>query len=190
MEKVLLISGSPRVNGNTMQILHQCADILKAMSLGTEIISLSGKYIRSCLACRKCIGTGVCVLDDGVNEIADKIRLSRGLIVGAPVYFGTARGEIMSLLQRIGNLSYNSDRFLSWKVGGPLAIARRGGATATIQEMLMFFFINEMIVPGSTYWNLLFGKEPGEAMKDLEGVHTIERFAENIGKLIIKITDN
>ncbi len=93
----------------------------------------------------------------------------------------------MNLLQRIGMLSYNGDKFLSWKVGGPIAINRRGGATATIQEMLMFFLINEMIVPGSTYWNMLFGKLPGEALEDEEGVRTAERFAENVAKLIQKI---
>ncbi len=187
MSKVVLISGSPKKDGNTAQSLQKCAVKLEEEGLETEIISLAGKPIRSCIACNKCIGNGVCAIDDGFNEIADKVRDAAGLIVGAPVYFGTARGDMMSLLQRLGRVSYSNDRFLSWKVGGPLAVARRGGATATIQEMLMFFFINEMIVPGSTYWNMLFGKGPGDAMHDEEGVRTIERFAENVGKLIHKL---
>jgi multimeric flavodoxin WrbA len=187
MAKVVLISGSPKKEGNTVQSLRKCAEKLEEAGLDTEIVSLAGKPIRSCIACDKCRGTGVCAIDDGFNEIADKVREAHGLIVGAPVYFGTARGDMMSLLQRLGKVSYSNDRFLSWKVGGPLAVARRGGATATIQEMLMFFFINEMIVPGSTYWNMLFGKNPGDAVKDEEGVRTIERFAENVAKLIQKL---
>lgn len=187
MEKVLLISGSPKKEGNTMRVMEKCAAVLTELGLETEIISLAGKKMEACIACTKCVGNGVCVLDDGLNEIADKVRAAKGFIIGSPVYFGTARGDLMNLLQRVGMLSYNNDKFLSWKVGGPIAINRRGGATATIQEMLMFFFINEMIVPGSTYWNILFGKKPGEAMEDEEGVRTAERFAENVGKLIKKL---
>ena len=128
-----------------------------------------------------------CKIEDGLNEIIDKIRESKGFIVGTPVYFGTARGDLMAALQRIGYVSMNSDKFLSWKVGGPIAVARRGGQTSTIQELLMFYLINDMIVPGSTYWNMVFGREKGEAMNDEEGIQTIKRFGENVGKLIKKI---
>lgn len=187
MEKVLLISGSPKKEGNTARILAKCAETIRDAGLEAEVISLAGKKIDACIACTKCVGSGVCALDDGLNEIADKVREAKGFIIGSPVYFGTARGDLMNLLQRVGMLSYNNDKFLSWKVGGPIAINRRGGSTATIQEMLMFFFINEMIVPGSTYWNILFGKKPGEAMDDEEGVRTAVRFAENVAKLIRKL---
>lgn len=187
MEKVLLISGSPKKEGNTAKVLERCASVIKDVGLEAELISLAATKIEACIACRSCVGKGVCVLDDGLNQIADKIRHAKGLIIGSPVYFGTARGDLMNLLQRVGMLSYNNDKFLSWKVGGPIAVNRRGGATATIQEMLMFFFINEMIVPGSTYWNILFGKAPGEALTDEEGMRTAERFAENVAKLILKI---
>ena len=189
MEKVLLISGSPRQEGNTMQILRRCAQKIESCGLESEILSLAGRNIEACTACRKCQGTGVCVLKDDVNQIADKVRQAKGFIIGSPVYFGTARGDLMNLLQRIGRLSGASDKFLSWKVGGPIAINRRGGATATIQEMLMFFFINEMIVPGSTYWNIVFGGAAGDAVKDEEGVRTAERFAENVAALIQKISN-
>jgi multimeric flavodoxin WrbA len=187
MEKVLLISGSPKKTGNTMQAMQVCADKLEELGLETEIVTLSGLSISACIACGKCSHTGACIQDDGLNEIIDKVRYARGLIIGAPVYFGTARGDLMNLLQRLGMVSYNGDRFLSWKVGGPIAVNRRGGATSTIQEMLMFFFINDMIVPGSNYWNILFGKKPGEVMQDEEGIRTLERFAENVGNLILKI---
>lgn len=187
MEKVVLLSGSPRSQGNTMRILQECARVIESQGLRTEIISLSGKRIQSCIACGKCAVNKRCTLDDGLNEIIDKIREARGLIIGAPVYFGTARGELMSALQRIGMVSYSSDRFLSWKVGGPIAVARRGGHTATLQEMLMFFFINDMIVPGSNYWNMVFGRNPGEAEQDAEGMATVRRFAENVASLIKKL---
>jgi multimeric flavodoxin WrbA len=186
-EKVLLISGSPRREGNTSQVLGKCAARLEELGLATEVISLAGRQVLACVACYKCLGSGICSLDDGLNEIADKIRAARGLIVGSPVYFGTARGDLLNLLQRIGMLSYNNDRFLSWKVGGPVAVNRRGGATSVIQELLMFFFINEMIVPGSTYWNILYGKKPGEAVQDGEGMATLLRFAENVGNLILRL---
>lgn len=189
MEKVLLISGSPKKEGNTARVLERCAEKIRAAGLEAELLSLAGKRIEACIACRACVGNGVCVLDDELNEIADKVRNAKGFIIGSPVYFGTARGDLMNLLQRLGMLSYNNDKFLSWKVGGPIAINRRGGATATIQEMLMFYFINEMIVPGSTYWNILFGKAPGEALDDEEGMRTAERFAENVAELILKIKD-
>lgn len=115
--------------------------------------------IRSYIACGKCSEIYECALNDGVNEIIEKIKGSGGFIVGSPVYFGTARGDLMSALQRIGMVSRSSGNFLSWEVGGPIAVARRGGHTATLQEMLMFFFINDMIVPGSTYWNMVFGHQ-------------------------------
>ena len=94
----------------------------------------------------------------------------------------------MSALQRIGMVSFGGDRFLSWKVGGPIAIARRGGLSASYQEMLMFYFINEMIVPGSTYWNIVFGKNPGEALEDAEGMETVKRFSTNVAKLVKKLS--
>ncbi|OPY47618.1 MAG: Iron-sulfur flavoprotein [Methanoregulaceae archaeon PtaU1.Bin222] len=127
------------------------------------------------------------MLDDGLAGIIDRIRDAEGFIVASPVYFGTARGDVMAALQRIGMVSMSTSRFLSWKVGGPIAVARRGGHTAAIQEMLMFFFINNMIVPGSTYWNMLFGKEPGEVWKDVEGITTVRLFSENVARLIRKI---
>lgn len=188
MAKVVLLSGSPKKNGNTMQIMTECEKIIQENGLETELISLAGKKIDACIACRKCTELKKCVLDDGLNEILQKVKEAEGFIIGAPVYFGTARGDLMNAIQRIGMVSYGTDRFLSWKVGGPIAVARRGGLSTTYQEMLMFYFINEMIVPGSTYWNIVFGKEPGEALNDKEGIETVKRFAGNVAKLIKKIS--
>jgi multimeric flavodoxin WrbA len=118
----------------------------------------------------------------------EMLRHADEFIVGSPEYFGTARGDVMAALQRIGMVSMASDRFLSWKMGGPIAVARRGGHTVTLQEMLMFFFINEMIVPGSNYWNMVFGREVGEVWQDQEGIGTIRLFARIIARLIDKIS--
>jgi multimeric flavodoxin WrbA len=188
MEKVLFICASPRKEGNTAQVLSECAKVIENQGLETETIYLRGKSIESCRACGKCAKIHRCQINDDLNEIIDKIRDSKGFIVGTPVYFGTARGDLMAALQRIGYVSMNTDRFLSWKVGGPIAVARRGGQTSTIQELLMFYLINEMIVPGSTYWNMVFGREKGEAVNDEEGMRTIRRFGKNVAALIGKIT--
>jgi multimeric flavodoxin WrbA len=188
MEKVLFICASPRKEGNTAQVLAECAKVIENQGLETETIYLRGKSIESCRACGKCAKIHRCQIDDDLNDIIDKIRDSKGFIVGTPVYFGTARGDLMAALQRIGYVSMNTNRFLSWKVGGPIAVARRGGQTSTIQELLMFYLINEMIVPGSTYWNMVFGREKGEAVNDEEGMGTIRRFGENVAALIGKIT--
>ncbi|HOI39098.1 MAG TPA: flavodoxin family protein [Methanobacterium sp.] len=187
MNKVLILCASPRKESNTMRVLEECAETIRKNGIKTEIISLRQMKIRSCIACGKCSEIHECALNDGVNDIIEKIKEADGFIVGSPVYFGTARGDLMSALQRIGMVSRSSGDFLSWKVGGPIAVARRGGHTATIQEMLMFFFINDMIVPGSTYWNMVFGHQPGQVEEDKEGMETIRRFGYNIAKLIKKI---
>jgi len=184
MKKVLLLSGSPHKDGNTMQLLKDCARVIEDNGVKAELLSLAGKKVAACIACGKCEGAGKCSQDDVVNELVKKIRDSRGFIVGSPVYFGTPRGDLMNLLQRIGMVSKSNGRFLSRKVGGPVAVARRGGHTVSIQEMLMFYLINDMIVPGSDYWNMAFGRMPGEVLSDKEGLETVERFAENVAWLV------
>jgi multimeric flavodoxin WrbA len=187
MAKVLLISGSPKADGNTAQLMNECARVIREQGVEAEVVSFSDKKIESCTACGKCSETGECSLEDGLNDIIKRVRASQGFIVGSPVYFGTARGDVMAALQRIGYVSMNSDKFLSGKVGGAVAVARRGGQTFTLQEMLMFFLINDMIVPGSTYWNMVFGRLPGEVWQDKEGVETVRHFAANVANLVKKL---
>jgi len=187
MAKVLLISGSPKSDGNTAQLMNECARLIREQGVEAEVISFAEMKIESCTACGKCSESKQCSLDDGLNDIIEKLRASQGFIVGSPVYFGTARGDVMAALQRIGYVSMKSDRFLSGMVGGPIAVARRGGQTSTLQEMLMFFLINDMIVPGSTYWNMAFGRLPGEVWQDKEGIETARHFALNVAKLVKKL---
>jgi multimeric flavodoxin WrbA len=185
--KVVLISGSPKPSGNTVQLMRECMKVIEEHGVETELISFAGMKVESCIACGKCAKLGECGLDDGLNEIIAKIRAAEGLIVGTPVYFGTARGDVMCALQRIGYVSRNTDKFLTGKVGGPVAVARRGGQTLTLQEMQMFFLINDMVIPGSSYWNMVFGRTPGEALNDEEGVQTIRHFAANVAELVKKL---
>lgn len=189
MSKVILLNASPRANSNTKIVLEECAKEIEKEGVETEIISLRGKKIQSCIACGKCSQTGNCVLPDGLDEIIEKIRQADGFIPAAPVYFGTARGDIMAALQRIGKVSRGGDKFLDWMVGGPIAVARRGGVTLTLQEMSMFFTINNMIVAGSTYWNMVIAGAEGTALEDEEGIETIRLFGRNVANIIKKVRD-
>ena len=189
MSKVILLNASPRANSNTKIVLEQCALEIEKEGVETEIISLRGMKVLSCIACGKCAEKGNCVLPDGLDEIIEKIRHADGFIPAAPVYFGTARGDIMSALQRIGKVSRGGDKFLDWMVGGPIAVARRGGVTLTLQEMSMFFTINNMILAGSTYWNMVIAGPEGTALEDEEGIDTIRLFAANVAKIIKKVRD-
>jgi multimeric flavodoxin WrbA len=179
MSKVILLSGSPNAEGNTMQILRECAKTIEANGVETELISLAGMKLHDAMDFR----SG----DDGFDAVIEKIKGAQGLIVGGPVYWGTVRAQLMTALQRIAMASMQQGNFLSRMVGGPVAVARRGGSTAAIQEMLMFYLANDMIVPGSTYWNIVFGQVPGQALEDAEGMDTIRRFGENTAFLVQKI---
>ncbi len=179
MSKVILLSGSPNAEGNTMQILRECAKTIKANGVETELISLAGMKLHDAMDFQ----SG----DDGFDAVIEKIKGAQGLIVGGPVYWGTVRAQLMTALQRIAMASMQQGNFLSRMVGGPVAVARRGGSTAAIQEMLMFYLANDMIVPGSTYWNIVFGQAPGQALEDEEGMDTIRRFGENTAFLVQKI---
>ena len=189
MPKVILLNGSPRKDSNTLDVLEVCAKEIEKNGVEAEIISLRGMKIQSCVACLSCSETGNCALDDGLAEIIDKIRDADGFIPAAPVYFGTARGDIMSALQRIGKVSRGGDKFLNWMVGGPIAVARRGGQTLTLQEMTMFFPINGMIIAGSSYWNMVTAGPEGTALEDEEGIETVRLFGTNVAKLIKKIKE-
>lgn len=188
MEKVVLLSGSPRVKSNCELVLNECKKVIEAEGLEAKIITLRGKNIRSCVACELCKDLKRCVFDDdGVNDIINELKTAKGFIVASPVYFGTARGDLMSALQRIGYVARKQENFLSWMVGGPIAVGRRGGLMTSYSEMLMFYFINDMIVPGSRYWNIVFGRGEGEVLNDEEGLETVRQFSENVSKLIKKI---
>ena len=164
MADVVLISGSPRANGNTEYLLNVCKEAIESAGLTAKVLTLRGKPIQSCIACGQCGKLGKCALNDGLNEMLPEIREAR-----------------------VGMVSRANGGWMSGKVGGPVVVARRGGQTATLQEMLMMYFICGMTVPGSTYWNIAFGQAPGTVAEDEEGVATMRTFAENVAFLIQKI---
>ncbi len=187
MADVILISGSPRAGGNTEYALNVCKTELESHGLTAEIISLRGKEIKGCIACGQCSKLGKCSVKDDLNDLLPKIKEAKGFIVGAPVYFGTARGDVMNMLQRVSMVARANGNWLEGKIGGPVVVARRGGLTSTLQEMLMSYFISGITVCGSDYWNIAFGKDKGDVLNDAEGIQTLETFSENVAELIKKV---
>ena len=179
--KVLLINGSPKANGNTALALKEMAEIFAQEGIEAEIIQVGNKDIRGCIACGSCGKTGKCVFDDMVNEIAPKFEAADGLVIGSPVYYAGANATLMALLQRL----FYSTRFdKTMKVGASIAIARRGGCSATYDEMNKFFGISGMPIASSQYWNSVHGGAPGQAAEDLEGMQTMRTLARNMAFLM------
>lgn len=185
--KVVGIVGSPRVGGNTELLVREALKVLSEEGIETELIPLAGKRIEGCNACLGCSQTGKCVIDDDMESIKQKMLAAEGIIVGSPVYYSGATPETMALLHRAGYSSRALGRPFERKVGGPIAVARRAGQNFALAEMMYFFLITGMIVPGSTYWNMAFGREKGEVMQDEEGLRTIRNFAANVAWLLKKI---
>ena len=182
--KVLMINGSPRPNGNTSLALREMETIFKAEGIETEIIQVGNKAIRGCVACGKCAEKGKCVFDDAVNEVAPKFEACDGLVVGSPVYYASANATLVALLTR---LFYSTPFDKTMKVGAAVAVARRGGLSATFDELNKFFTISGMPVASSQYWNSIHGREPGQAAQDGEGLQTMRVLARNMTFLMKSI---
>ena len=182
--KVLLINGSPHVDGVIALALKELSDTLNRCDIETEIIHVGNKNIRGCIACRSCKKTGKCVFDDCVNEIAFKLKDADGLVVGAPVYYGSANSTVVSLLTR---LFYSINYDLSMKVGASVVSARRSGCTATFDELNKFFTISGMPIVSSTYWNNIHGNNKEDGMQDLEGLQVMRNLGKNMAFLIKSI---
>lgn len=182
--KILMINGSPRANGNTATALAEMEKVFKKNGFETEIVQVGGRVIRGCIACNHCISTGVCVYDDIVNELAKKLEVSDGLVIGSPVYYSSANGTLISLLDR---LFYCTPYDKAMKVGAAVAVARRGGCSATFDELNKYFAIAGMPIATSYYWNSVHGGRPGEALEDEEGLQTMRSLAENMTFLVNSI---
>ena len=182
--KVLIINGSPRINGNTTVALNEMDKVFKENGIETEIIQIGNKDIRGCIACGNCAKTGKCVFDDLVNEVAPKFEEADGLVIASPVYYASANGTLISFLDR---LFYSSHFDKTMKVGASVAVARRGGLSATYDELNKYFTISNMPVASSTYWNSVHGRLPGEASQDEEGLQTMRTLANNMSFLMKSI---
>ena len=175
--KVLLINGSPRTDGNTSIALNEMIKIFSDEGIDTEVVQIGNKDIRGCIACGSCAKNGKCVFNDIVNELAPKFEEAEGLVVGSPVYFASANATLIACLDR---LFYSTGFEKTMKVGASVAVARRGGCSATFDELNKYFTISGMPVASSQYWNSVHGREKGQANLDLEGLQTMRTLARNM----------
>lgn len=188
MVEVIGIVGSPRKGGNTEILVDQALKAAEEEGAETELITLSDKEIKPCDGCNGCWKTKECHIKDDLIPIFEKILKADGLILASPVYFGSATPNIKALIDRVGYVGTARGRLLENKVGGPLVVARRAGQNFTFAQLSYFFFITGMIMPGSTYWNIAFGREKGEVSKDEEGIRTVRNFGKKIVWLIKKLS--
>ena len=182
--KVLILNGSPRVNGNTTLAVDEMVKVFEEEGIETEVVRVGNQAVRGCIACGKCAELGKCVFDDVVNEIAPKFEEADGLVVATPVYYASANATTIAVLDR---LFYSAPFDKSFKVGAGVAVARRCGTSATFDELNKYFTISNMVVAGSQYWNNVFGRAEGDAAGDAEGLQTVRVLARNMSFLMKSI---
>ena len=183
--KVLMINCSPRPNGNTAMALTEMEKIFAQDGIETETIQVGNQNIRGCIACGHCYKNGKCVFDDCINDIAAKFEDADGLVVASPVYYASANATLIAVLDR---LFYSSRFSKTMKVGASVAVARRGGCSATFDQLNKYFTISGMPIASSQYWNSVHGGAPGQAAEDAEGLQTMRTLARNMSFLIKSIS--
>ena len=182
--KVLMINGSPRRNGNTSIALKEMEKVFAEEGVETEIVHIGNKAVRGCIACGSCHKNGKCVFDDVVNELAPKFEAADGFVAATPVYYASANATLIACLDR---LFFSTGFDKRMKVGASVAVARRGGCSATFDELNKYFTICGMPVASSQYWNSVHGREPGQALEDAEGLQTMRTLARNMTFLMKSI---
>ncbi|MBQ8118107.1 MAG: flavodoxin family protein [Lachnospiraceae bacterium] len=182
--KVLVLNGSPRVGGNTSIALEEMRKVFVAEGVEVEIVQIGNRDIRGCIACGTCAQKGKCVFDDVVNELAPKFEAADGLVVATPVYYASANATLIACLDR---LFYSTSFDKTMKVGASVVCARRGGCSATFDELNKYFTICNMPVASSQYWNCIHGREKGQAEMDEEGKQTMRVLARNMTFLMKSI---
>ncbi len=189
--KVVAFNGSPRKRGNTYISLNKVLDTIEADGgFTTELINLSEKNYRGCTACYKCFDAkdGKCHgPKDDINELIEKFMEADGVLVGSPTYFAAVSTEVKAFMDRVGIVGIANDRMYKHKVGAAVVAVRRAGATEVFSQINKLFMINNMIVPGSCYWNLTVGREPGDVLNDREGMQTMLELGQNMAWLLKKI---
>ena len=182
--KVLIVNASPRAKGNTALALEEMKTVFEQNGIGVEYLHVGNKAIRGCVACGSCAKTGKCVFDDEVNRAAPLFEACDGLVIGAPVYYASANATAIAFLDR---LFYSTHFDKTMKVGAGVVVARRGGCSATFDELNKYFTISGMPVASSHYWNSVHGRAPGEAAQDEEGLQTVRQLARNMSFLMKSI---
>ena len=183
--KVLLINGSPHPEGNTYLALHEMEKVFAQEGIKTELICIGNQDIRGCIACRQCKKLGKCVFEDAVNTTAEKFQEADGLVVGSPVYYASANATLIAYLDR---LFFSTSFDKTMKVGAAVAATRRGGLTATYDELNKYFAISGMPIASGQYWNGIHGREQGEAEQDPEGLQMMRTLARNMSFLMKSIS--
>lgn len=186
---VLGIVGSPRKGGNTEIIMSEALKVCKEESLETELVTLAEKNIKPCRECLFCKKEKRCQYqnEDDFDLIYQKMIMANAIIIASPVFFGSATPQIKALIDRAGYLGIAQGRPFERKVGGALVVGRRAGHNFTFAELLFFFLYHGMIVPGSTYWNVSYGRDVGEVYNDSEGLDAVRNFAYNVSWLLKKL---
>ena len=182
--KVLMLNGSPKANGNTAIALAEMEKIFLEEGIEVETVQVGSKGVRGCVACGGCHSTGKCVINDIVNDLAEKFETSDGLVVASPVYYASANATLIAALDR---LFYSTSFDKTMKVGASIAVARRGGCSSTFDELNKYFTISGMPIASSQYWNSVHGSAPGQALEDAEGLQTMRTLARNMAFLIKSI---
>lgn len=178
--KVLMLNGSVRKNGNTNAALLEISKVLEKHGIESEIFGIK-EPVRDCIGCGGCTPDGCSFGDDGVNEFIKKAREADGFVFGTPVYYAHPSGRILSFLDRA---FYSGAKAFMFKPAAAVACARRGGTTASFDVMNKYFGISHMITVGSSYWNIIHGRAPGEALSDAEGVQTMHNIANNMAWIL------
>ena len=188
--KVIGINGSPRRGGNTEILIKTVFEQLEKEDIETEFLQLGGKLVHGCTACLKCreIQDGRChIKNDHLNVLIAKMVEADGIILGSPVYFADITPEMKALIDVSGYVTSGNGHLLRRKVGAAVIVERRGGALHAFETINNFFLINQMIVPGSSYWNFAFGGAPGDVIKDDEGMRTMRTLGDNMAWLLKKL---
>jgi multimeric flavodoxin WrbA len=188
--KVVAFNGSARKDGNTAIILNLVLDELKKEGIETELIQLAGETLSGCIACYKCgenKDQKCAVAKDRVNEYIGKMQQAHGILLGSPTYISDMTANMKALIERSSMVSrYNGD-LLKRKIGAAVIAVRRAGSSHVLSSMNYFFLITQMIVPGSSYWNMAIGRNPGEVRDDAEGIQTMKTLGQNMAWLLKKI---
>ena len=182
--KVLMLNGSPRPNGNTAVALREIETVFRENGVEVETVIIGNRAIRGCVACGGCAKIGKCVFDDAVNELAPKFEAADGLVVASPVYYASANATLIACLDR---LFYSTPFDKTMKVGASVVCARRGGCSATFDELNKYFTISGMPVASGQYWNSIHGNNADEAQQDLEGLQIMRTLARNMSFLMKSI---
>ena len=188
--KVVAFNGSARKDGNTAILINYTLKELQREGIETELFQLAGQKIHGCIACRKCFENKdqrCSVKNDVLNDCIEKMLGADAIILGSPTYFADITTEMKALIDRAGYVAKANDDMFKRKVGAGIVVARRAGSIHALDSINHFFLINQMIMPGSRYWNLGFGREKGEVEKDEEGILIMKTLGENMAWLLKKI---